>query len=310
MDYQNCELLLFGQDEKLTNELEDTGMRIHALSGSGYYESLRRILKETSASCFITVAAADHFSAQDILQVAGFLLADPEKVYAGERRMPDKKALPQTVYGFLSGIETKDITTSLYGVPREVLEALAALKKPKDASLFQNIPLQARSKGIAVETVPAETVQEETPGWSVLLSTTKLYQVFIKFSIAAFIAYLVDIGTFYLFQKLFSGLDDEFKILTATVLSRILCSVATYLLNRGAVFNSGAKSAGTVVRFIILAVGQLIASWLLVWGIGSLLGGGDAVNKILKIIVDLVIFLASFTIQRDWVFKESKGLLK
>ena len=176
--------------------------------------------------------------------------------------------------------------------------------------MFQNIPLQARSKGIAVETVPAETVQEETPGWSVLLSTTKLYQVFIKFSIAAFIAYLVDIGTFYLFQKLFSGLDDEFKILTATVLSRILCSVATYLLNRGAVFNSGAKSAGTVVRFIILAVGQLIASWLLVWGIGSLLGGGDAVNTILKIIVDLVIFLASFTIQRDWVFKESKGLLK
>ena len=27
-------------------------------------------------------------------------------------------------------------------------------------------------------------------------------------------------------------------------------------------------------------------------------------------VVDLVIFIASFTIQRDWVFKESKGLLK
>ena len=33
-------------------------------------------------------------------------------------------------------------------------------------------------------------------------------------------------------------------------------------------------------------------------------------THLLKVIVDLVIFMASFTIQRDWVFKESKGLLK
>ena len=89
-----------------------------------------------------------------------------------------------------------------------------------------------------------------------------------------------------------------------------MCSIATYLLNKGAVFNSQARSRGTVVRFIILATGQLIVSWLLVWGIGSLLGGGDEVNTLLKVVVDLVIFIASFTIQRDWVFKESKGLLK
>ena len=75
-------------------------------------------------------------------------------------------------------------------------------------------------------------------------------------------------------------------------------------------FQSQAKSAGTAVRFVILAAIQLVASWLLVWGIGSLLGGGDEVNTILKVVVDLVIFMASFTIQRDWVFKESKGLLK
>ena len=94
------------------------------------------------------------------------------------------------------------------------------------------------------------------------------------------------------------------------MLSRILCSIATYILNRSAVFQSQAKSAGTAVRFVILAAIQLVASWLLVWGIGSLLGGGDEVNTILKVVVDLVIFMASFTIQRDWVFKESKGLLK
>lgn len=309
MNYENCNVLLFGHNENLEQELARAGMPVEVLKDSGLCKGLGNALAGSQAKLFLTLRAGDGFSAADVLKVADALLADASKVYLGERVLPEKKSLPQNIYGFLSGIEAKDITTSLYGMSRDVLETISCTKT-KDRAFFQNIPLAARSGNIAVESVPVEASANEAPGWTILLSTGKLYQVFIKFSIAAFIAYLVDIGTFYVFQKLFSGMDDEFKILTATVLSRILCSIATYLLNRGAVFNSNAKSTGAVVRFVILAVGQLVASWLLVWGIGSLLGGGDAVNTMLKVIVDLVIFLASFTLQRDWVFKESKGLLK
>lgn len=309
MNYENCNVLLFGQNENLEQELKQAGMIVTGFPDRGLCESLKNAYANSGANFFLTLRADDGFTSADVLKVADALIADPAKVYLGERVLPEKKSLPQNIYGFLSGIKARDITTSLYGMSRESLGLISCIKG-KDKAFFQNLPLMARSKNIAVEGVCVKSPAGTAPGWGILLSSTKLYQVFIKFSIAAFIAYLVDIGTFYIFQKLFSGMDDEFKILTATVLSRILCSIATYLLNRGAVFNSNAKSTGAVVRFVILAVGQLVASWLLVWGIGSLLGGGDAVNTMLKVIVDLVIFLASFTIQRDWVFKESKGLLK
>lgn len=309
MNYETCTVLLFGHNENLEQELRRSGMIVDVFADSGLCGSLKDASANSKAEFFLTLRADGGFMPADVLKVADALLADPSKVYLGERTLPEKKSLPQNVYGFLSGLEAKDITTSLYGMSREFLETISCIKA-KDGAFFQNIPLVARAKNILVESVLVESSTNETPGWNILLSTGKLYQVFINFSIAAFIAYLVDIGTFYVFQKLFSGMDDEFKILTATVLSRILCSIATYLLNRGAVFNSNAKSTGAVMRFVILAVGQLVASWLLVWGIGSLLGGGDAVNTMLKVVVDLVIFLASFTIQRDWVFMESKGLLK
>lgn len=309
MNYENMVALLFGQDENLAQALSESGICVKALPHSGLGSGLKAVLSETDAQYFLIVGTEDSFSAADVFCVADALKNDPSKVYAAQRSLPEKKSVAQTLYGFLSGLELPDITTTLYGMSRESLTLISG-GKSTDKAFFQNIPLSARSNNITVECVKTSGSLKEAPGFGILTNTMKLYMVFIKFSIAAMIAYLVDIGTFYLFQKMFSGLDDEFKVLTATVLSRILCSIATYLLNKGAVFNSHAKSTGTAVRFIILAVAQLIASWLLVWGLGSLFGGGDEINTILKVVVDLVIFLASFTIQRDWVFKESKGVLK
>ena len=167
------------------------------------------------------------------------------------------------------------------------------------------MPLEARSLGIETVEVTEADVIMAPPTPALLKRSFKLYQVFLKFSVAAMIAYVVDIGTFGLFQIVFGSLPDEFKILWSTILSRVLCSLATYILNRGAVFKSQTPQTGrSMVRFVILSVVQLAASWLLVWWIGELLGGSDLVNMILKIVVDLVIFLASFTIMRDWVFQE------
>lgn len=308
MNHETTAVLLLEQDEKLQNELHNAGVSVSVYSGKSIRNSLRDLASDTKYSIFVTVDPADGFSANDILKVAGEAQAHPADIIVGERKTPEKKSLAHTIYCFLAGVETKDITSSLVGMSRENLDTMLAMKG-SDKLFLQNIILEARAKGIAVKDVETGAALKTEPGFNIL-KTAKLYLVFIKFSISAFISYLVDIGTFYIFQKVFSFLDDEFKILTATVLSRILCSIATYILNKSAVFQSQAKSAGAAIRFVILAAVQLIASWLLVWGIGSLLGGGDEVNTILKVIVDLVIFMASFTIQRDWVFKESKGFLK
>ncbi|MEA5002434.1 MAG: GtrA family protein [Christensenella sp.] len=310
MDTNKITVLLTGADETLLQQLTQAGFHVlRERPDMTVRAFFTQALEQSDASIFVRADASEGFDTDDITNVAQAALSDPQKVYVGAREQTVKKSLAQNIYGFLSGIEAQDVCSSLFAMSRENLELMTHMKS-KDKAFCSNILLEAREKNLVIVDIPTQAKIDVAPGWDLLTSSFKLYLVFIKFSIAAFIAYLVDIGTFYLFQKLFSFLDDEFKILTATVISRILCSIATYLLNRGAVFNSQARSRGTVVRFVILAVGQLIVSWLLVWGIGSLLGGGDEVNTLLKVVVDLVIFIASFSIQRDWVFKESKGLLK
>lgn len=310
MDTSKITVLLTGSDETLSRQLNQAGFRILEPQPDMTVRAFFQFaLKESDAPLFVRLHAGEGFVLEDIERVAQAALDDPEKVYVGSREQTVKKSLAQNIYGFLSGIEAQDVCPSLFAMSRGNLERMTHMKS-KDKAFCSDILLEAREKNLTIVDIPTQAKTDTAPGFELLTSSFKLYLVFIKFSIAAFVAYLVDIGTFYLFQKLFSFLDDEFKILTATVISRILCSIATYLLNKGAVFNSQARSRGTVVRFIILATGQLIVSWLLVWGIGSLLGGGDEVNTLLKVVVDLVIFIASFTIQRDWVFKESKGLLK
>lgn len=251
----------------------------------------------------VTVNAQDGYAAGDVADIGRRLCEDPSKLYIGEPCEPPKKNWVQNVYKFLAGVDAASAQTSLFGMSAEMAASIAGMKS-SEANFLMNIPLEARSNSVDIVEVPEMDVNAPAPTAHLLTRGFKLYYVFLKFSIAAMIAYLVDIGTFGLFEVVFGSLTDEFKILWSTILSRILCSIATYFLNRSAVFKSNARQGGSAVRFVILSVGQLILSWLLVWGIGSMLGGGDVTNMMLKVVVDFLIFMGSFTIMRDWVFDE------
>ena len=55
-----------------------------------------------------------------------------------------------------------------------------------------------------------------------------------------------------------------------------------------------------MIRYYILAFGQMVASAMVVSYIVQLLGGFEI---IVKIVTDVVLFAISFYIQREWVFK-------
>lgn len=301
---------LNGCSPNCIQDLKSAGFSTISTRDSG--EDIRSFLKRVLSSSpdfIITLDEAEGYSPVDVAALADAICANGGAFYAGVRKSADKPGLPSKLFGFLSGIDAADVQTSLFGMSSKTCLALADMKSSEE-HFMTNLPLEARAKDIPVKQVETSASPAPQPGFELLARSLKLYYVFIKFSISALIAYLVDIGTFYLFVRLFYRLTDEYKILLATLLSRILCSVATYLLNKGMVFGSKAPTGGTIVRFLILAAAQLIASWLLVWIIGSLLGGSAEVNMIVKVVVDLIIFMASFTIQRDWVFKKTDGLLK
>lgn len=312
MDYDNTLVICMDarSGDGFTNSLRAGGFQklLIKQADENMRETFNRALAEGPAT-IITVREDDGFTADDIKKIADALAGDNSVLYVGARQNSAPKNLPANIFGFLSGISANDVQSSLLGMSAELCRMLVRMKS-SDVNFFFNIPLEARANDVIVKEIPTGCQTDFQPGFRILSRSFKLYFVFIKFSISAFIAYLVDIGSFYLFELAFVAMANEYKILTATVLSRVLCSIATYFLNKGAVFKSHAKGSGVVIRFIILSAGQLILSWLLVWGVGSLLGGGALTNMAVKVVADLIIFIASFSIQRDWVFKKTAGVLK
>lgn len=258
----------------------------------------------SGAGAVVTVDPSQGFTAADVERVFEQLQAHPDELCAGDTKKPDTPTAAQKLYSFLSGVEPEAGFTSLYAMSAKTAKIMTDMKSAEDTFVF-NIPLQARISGIGMAHEETDVAVPPPDLKALLTKSFKLYYVFIKFSIAAMIAYIVDIGTFGLFEVVFGYLSDEYKILVATILSRVLCSIATYILNRVAVFRSESRQKSSVPRFLVLSVAQLVASWLLVWGLGVLFNANDFGNMLLKVIVDLVIFMASFTIMRDWVFEKS-----
>lgn len=308
MSYQNITVLALCSDKaaSFADELKNAGFSKIALQKNG--ETVRSALASAAekADAGIIIVSTDYgYSSEDVCAVADELIKSNENLYVGIGEAPEKKDAASSLFSFLAGIEAQDSQSLLFGMSKENAHIFTKMKSAEDTFLF-NIPLEARAQSIPIKEVKTSTAELPAPGFSILTRSFKLYYVFIKFSISAAIAYVIDITTFLLFENIFGFLTDEYKILVSTILSRVLCSIATYFLNKGAVFQSKLKGAGVVVRFFILSAAQLLASWLLVWWIGSALGGSNLVNMLIKVVVDGLIFVVSFSIQRDWVFKEPK----
>ena len=301
-------VLILGSDAQpsFRAALEKAGFEdISAQNDRTVREALSALMAK-GPEAVVTVDPAAGYTVEDVARAVDALEHDPSELYAGTPKESSGPNAAEKLYAFLSGANSALTQTTLYAMSARTAQIMVDMKSAEDTFVF-NIPLQARISNIDIQTVPTDVSVPAPDMRAVLMRSFKLYDVFIRFSIAAMIAYIVDIASFGLFEVVFGSLSDEYKILTATILSRILCSLATYILNRSAVFRSAAKQTSSVPRFIILSVVQLLASWLLVWGLGVLLHTGDVGNMLLKVVVDFVIFMASFTIMRDWVFRKPEA---
>lgn len=133
----------------------------------------------------------------------------------------------------------------------------------------------------------------------------KKHGSFLRYSASSVICFLLDYGLFTLLNSvLLRGMADGGRELIATYGARIVSAVVNFLLNRNMVFKDASDPRRSAVRYTILAVVQAAVSALLVYGIRRLTGGTQLMETVFKIPVDVGLFLASFQIQKRWVFRK------
>lgn len=263
----------------------------------------------------VTVDGDNQHKANDILNCCEKMIECKDKVILGVRNfkgdnVPFKSRfgnnMTSFVFKFICGLNISDTQTGLRAIPYQYLQLFDEVKGER-FEYETNMLLEFRQSNIGFVEVPIETVyigENASTHFNPVKDSLKIYGVIFKFLFSSLASSIIDLAMFSVLTGiLFGKVDEALRILLCTVIARIISSVFNYTFNRKAVFKAKSKVKESVIRYYILCVLQLCASYGLVFAVTSLLSLGAVMSVVAKAVIDVLLFLISFQIQRRWVFK-------
>ncbi|MGY4688291.1 glycosyltransferase [Salibacterium sp. K-3] len=277
-----------------------------------YYSTYR-----PNGTGLITADADGQHRPEDIKKTADGLIEQPEALILGVRDFSGEdiplrsrfgNVLTKMVVKAASGMKLTDTQTGLRGIPAAFAGELLEIKG--DGYEFEmRMILACRTNQRSIEEVTIETIymnDNESSHFHPILDSIKIYYVFLRFLFSSLASFVVDVTLFAVFSAIFKALMPMGFIILATVLARVLSSLFNYLVNRHVVFKSNHYPARTLVKYYTLAAVQMGASAGGVYVLYHTAGGHEVP---IKIAVDSLLFLLSFYIQRNWVFKREASYI-
>lgn len=259
----------------------------------------------------IAVDSDGQHSIADTISCAKALLEHPDDLILGCRdfstgNVPGKSkfgnVLTRSIFKALCGIKVSDTQTGLRGFSKKLMKTFM-ITKGERFEYETNMLLETKEKKIGIFEVPIETIYiagNKSTHFNPLTDSLRIYSLFLKFIFASLSSFIVDIVLFTIFVAFFKPTLPQYYIVISTTLARVLSALYNYYLNKNGVFKSEASSSKAIAKYAFLAIIQLSASAALVTVFVNWL----ALNAtVCKIFVDLFLFIVSFQIQREWVFK-------
>jgi putative flippase GtrA len=256
----------------------------------------------------VTADADGQHLASDVLHVASRLKDAPDSLILGSRRFADGVPLRSklgnvvTKYAFwgLVGKKLDDTQSGLRGIPRPL--ALRLLRVKHSGYEFElDMLVHCRQSGVPIVACPITTVyldDNRSSRFRPVLDSLRIYAVFLRFIAASLVTAAVDYGVFVLvFQAAAS-------LLTAQASARLVALGVNFALARQAVFRSRNRIARTLAKFVLLVVVMGATSYCMIRAATAAFGWNVIAAKIAS---ELVVYLANFVIQRDFIFSDTAG---
>lgn len=272
------------------------------------------------ANGYITVDADGQHLPEDVLRVAIDFSNDPDAIVLGTRQLHSQKVPLKSRFGngfsslffrFDTGMRCPDTQTGLRCVPCALIP-LARHIEGERYDYEMNFLTQMVKDGVPLRMIPITTIYERDNAGShfhPLRDSYLIYRSLIRFTLASLSCAAVDLGLFALISSL--PLPSAYLLIfMATVIARICSGGLNFYLNRRWSFDSQGAAHIQLGRYITLFIGQMCMSALLV----SVFSFIPIPLVVVKILVDSMLFVVSYFVQRNWVFvkdeAEDKGKVK
>ena len=130
----------------------------------------------------------------------------------------------------------------------------------------------------------------------------------LRYLLSSVASWVVDTGLFYLFDLLLGAVLGELAEPVCNIAARAISSFFNFNVNNRLVFGNDLPYGKVLLRYYGLAIPQAATSTLLLTLFVLLRHVESAAGSTaVKIVVDAVLFVASFFIQKFWVFSAKKN---
>ncbi len=249
---------------------------------------------------------------EDIIKCAEKLKENPEKLVIGYRNFNESQVpfrsrfgnkLTRGIFSTFVGIKITDTQSGLRAFGRKAMETF--LQTVGERYEYEtNMLIDCKEKEIEIAEVPISTVyikNNSLSHFNPIKDSIMIYKLFMKYIISSLSSFILDILLYTLFVSLLPkfGIGGITEIVVATVIARIISSLYNFVINSKIVFKNQNKNS--IIKYFILCGVQMFISAFAVSELFKLL---QINSTLIKVVVDTIIFIINFVIQREWVFKK------
>jgi putative flippase GtrA len=278
--------------------------------GAALKTGINFILCQYPAAPGVVTADADgQHHVSDILKICSRMHAEPDRLVLGvrslERGIPLRSRfgnqLTRSVLRLVLGQKLTDTQTGLRAIPRALMAHL--LKVAACGYEFElEMLIAVKHKAIGIVEEPIRTIYEPgnpTSHFQPIFDSMRIYFVLLRFTLIALLTAVLDNSLFFV---LFGVTGSAAQSLAGARLASILFN---YSAVRSAAFQSEEKHSVLLPRYLALVLANSLLSYA---GI-RLFGGALHIGVFpAKLLAESLLFVASFTIQRDLVFTSRKAV--
>lgn len=265
----------------------------------------------------VTVDCDGQHHLNDVINISEMIENHPHSLILGTRDFSQKNVPIKSQFGnrfssllffILYGKWLNDTQTGLRGFDMSLIDEMIMIQGNRFEYESQ-VLIDCVEKNIPIKTKSIQTIYEDNnsgthfqPLRDSLLISKVLLGRFSKFFSSSIMSSIIDIGFAWLFLDLLKIciFDDFLRIICATILARIISMLFNYTVNKKYVFKNK-SSHKTFIRYLILSIIIMLLSGSFVYIAANFIGINE---KIAKPIVDSLLFLLSYQLQKKWVFKE------
>lgn len=252
----------------------------------------------------VTADADGQHTTEDILKVAKSLESHPNSLILGTRhhnrdtplRSLIGNVITRFIFYLMAGKKISDTQTGLRGIPAGYVPLFIQLKG-EGYDFEMSMLLATRSHNIRVREKRIGTVYIEgnrSSHFNPLLDSMSIYFLLFRFASSSLFASLVDLTVFAVNYIFISS-----NILLSIIVARMIASLINFTVNRHLVFHDKSRIPVIIFKYYLLMTALMTLTYLMIRILTSHTGLGVIPSKIM---VEIVLFIVSFTIQRDFIF--------